>query len=629
MKRVFLSLLFFQFCIFPVLVKGSTMRSDGNTAFYTDGFHITGVIHNTGVNECLREPIDPEENIHRSCHADFHMLQLSDDKYIFEDLSWSDSHIVAREWNFGDAGSGVKNVSHQKNPVHLFSGPGIYNVSLTIFSQSHCRDSVTKNMTILGTNVTVVVYGQVLNSSTGDPIAGQPVTVNINTIQYSSINLTNSNGIYQDTIPGVPAGVPVIISVFDCNDSLNIRTVYSSSVPAEANFSICAPAPCKAAFSYSLDTNNQVQNTYYFTDSSEGHPNHWLWSFGDGEESTEQNPVHSFTYPGQFNVCLTIFKKDLHGETICTDSSCTTVTTPSNYNLGGLLFAGRYPINNPSSTGDTGIACLYRIYNNKLIPVDTATFTYLGYFAFLHLMEGEYVVKASLKQGSSNFRKYIPAYTGDALKWQDAHRISLAGGNVFDSDIHLAPGSSIAGTGTIGGYVTHREKSMLVGDAEVILFDANQQPAGFSCSDASGRFIFNDLVFGKYFLYVEITGKYSMLKEIDLTEDAPVIDGIILEVSDQDFTGIAPPGNPESSVIIFPNPFSEKFSIIFSSEYSGRITIDIFSDAGMKVFTDSFFAGANQKSFAVFPGDLPDGLYFLTIRSDDGTIYASRKIIRH
>ena len=42
-------------------------------------------------------------------------------------------------------------------------------------------------------------------------------------------------------------------------------------------------------------------------------------------------------------------------------------------NLGGHLFAGAYPINNPVNTGDTGVVFLYRISNNHVVPVDTST----------------------------------------------------------------------------------------------------------------------------------------------------------------------------------------------------------------------------------------------------------------
>jgi len=41
-----------------------------------------------------------------------------------------------------------------------------------------------------------------------------------------------------------------------------------------------------------------------FTDTSTGSPTAWLWSFGDGNTSTEQNPVHTYVAPGAYSVTL-------------------------------------------------------------------------------------------------------------------------------------------------------------------------------------------------------------------------------------------------------------------------------------------------------------------------------------
>ena len=43
-----------------------------------------------------------------------------------------------------------------------------------------------------------------------------------------------------------------------------------------------------------------------FTDLSLGNPNNWYWSFGDGNTSTLQNPLHVFQDPGTYEVTLTV-----------------------------------------------------------------------------------------------------------------------------------------------------------------------------------------------------------------------------------------------------------------------------------------------------------------------------------
>ena len=46
--------------------------------------------------------------------------------------------------------------------------------------------------------------------------------------------------------------------------------------------------------------------TVQFTDLSENNPVSWLWDFGDGNNSDEQNPVHLYDEPGIYTVSLTI-----------------------------------------------------------------------------------------------------------------------------------------------------------------------------------------------------------------------------------------------------------------------------------------------------------------------------------
>lgn len=43
-----------------------------------------------------------------------------------------------------------------------------------------------------------------------------------------------------------------------------------------------------------------------FTDTSTGSPTSWLWDFGDGGQSTAQNPVYTYSHAGTFGVTLSV-----------------------------------------------------------------------------------------------------------------------------------------------------------------------------------------------------------------------------------------------------------------------------------------------------------------------------------
>lgn len=58
-----------------------------------------------------------------------------------------------------------------------------------------------------------------------------------------------------------------------------------------------------------------------FTDTSTSYSgvNSWLWDFGDGNTSTQQNPTHTYIDGGEYTVCLTVT------DSCSTDSTCQTV----------------------------------------------------------------------------------------------------------------------------------------------------------------------------------------------------------------------------------------------------------------------------------------------------------------
>lgn len=51
--------------------------------------------------------------------------------------------------------------------------------------------------------------------------------------------------------------------------------------------------------------------TIQFTDTSTGSPDGWLWDFGDGTTSTEQNPEHTYSESGDFVVKLIVSRDDI------------------------------------------------------------------------------------------------------------------------------------------------------------------------------------------------------------------------------------------------------------------------------------------------------------------------------
>ncbi len=78
--------------------------------------------------------------------------------------------------------------------------------------------------------------------------------------------------------------------------------------------------------------------TVQFTDFSSANPTVWLWSFGDGNTSTSQNPTHTYAAPGTYTVCLGV-QSICGSDTICQSVSvgCTGAPTATYVFCGSNL----------------------------------------------------------------------------------------------------------------------------------------------------------------------------------------------------------------------------------------------------------------------------------------------------
>jgi PKD repeat protein len=69
----------------------------------------------------------------------------------FTDLSQSNGGMITGWlWDFGDPASGVNNSSVEQNPVHTFTAPGTYTVTLIALNNATCPDTITQDIVIIG-----------------------------------------------------------------------------------------------------------------------------------------------------------------------------------------------------------------------------------------------------------------------------------------------------------------------------------------------------------------------------------------------------------------------------------------------------------------------------------------------
>ncbi len=124
---------------------------------------------------------------------------------------------------------------------------------------------------------------------------------------------------------GLLAGIYEYVIIIETNDPQNPII----EVPVTLNV-IAFP---QAGFSADNEELVCGAEPIQFTDMSVNVPTEWLWDFGDGNTSTEQNPIHSYTASGMFDVTL-IASNDVGSDTLTlmslinVDQACTPVTIP-------------------------------------------------------------------------------------------------------------------------------------------------------------------------------------------------------------------------------------------------------------------------------------------------------------
>jgi PKD repeat protein len=120
------------------------------------------------------------------------------------------------------------------------------------------------------------------------------------------VNITGPNPVHTYKYPGIytitlsvmkynPVSNSIISSVATKTNIITVNRVPTTSLIAKFTASpVNGTAPLKVSF----------------TDQSTGSPTFVNYDFGDGVNSTSKDPVHTYRYPGVYNVTLTILKKD-------------------------------------------------------------------------------------------------------------------------------------------------------------------------------------------------------------------------------------------------------------------------------------------------------------------------------
>lgn len=190
-------------------------------------------------------------------------------------LSNASSGAVSYSWDFGNGTSSLLN-----DPVATFDGPGTYTITLTATNQYGCTHSSTDQYTVHPTPVAQFMP-EPQPACAGYPVTFVNTALNASSFQWHFGDGESSTeaspwhiypaGDYDVTLIATGAG--------GCADTLH--------VPAAVHVD---PTPT-AAFSY-VPMQSTTYALQFHNESTDAVS--WIWDFGDGEYSTEYQPLHLF-----------------------------------------------------------------------------------------------------------------------------------------------------------------------------------------------------------------------------------------------------------------------------------------------------------------------------------------------
>jgi PKD repeat protein len=204
---------------------------------------------------------------------------------------------IAWNWSFGDG-----YYSNQQNPTHKYLTQGNYTVSLNASNSGGFNKTTTTNY-IWVNPTSPPVANFTATPTTGDA----PLTVKFTdtSMQWGSYptawNWSFGDGNYsndEDIIYTYPDGGSYTVN-------LTVSNAGGTNTLSRPNYIYVSKPPAPVTSFTANITSGDTPLAVQFTDTSGNTPIIWFWNFGDGYNSTEQNPIHIYTTGGNFSVALT------------------------------------------------------------------------------------------------------------------------------------------------------------------------------------------------------------------------------------------------------------------------------------------------------------------------------------
>ena len=263
-------------------------------------------------------------------------------------------------WNFGDGAT-----SAEKNPTHIYSAAGNYNVVLTVNNENG-SSSKTLNIAVEGEPSQEKVL-PVANFNANTVSGSAPLSVQFTDISQNAKGWNWNFGDGATSIEQNPA-----YTYFSAGNYNVVLTVNNENGSSSKTLNIAVegePSQEKVLPVADFDTDitsGSAPLYVQFTDLSQN-AKEWSWNFGDGNTSSEPNPQHIYSSAGNYDVNLTVINENETASKINTiivleesnssdsnNNTDTTSSSDSNSDSGGSSGGHSHKSGGSSSGGGGG-----------------------------------------------------------------------------------------------------------------------------------------------------------------------------------------------------------------------------------------------------------------------------------
>jgi gliding motility-associated-like protein len=198
--------------------------------------------------------------------------------------------LNAWQWDFGDNTN-----SALQNPTHLYAAPGNYTVQLIATSNSGCSDTITQTVSVYPKPVADFTYTGSCN--------GAFITINFTDSSYVN-NGTINYWYYDFGGPGnIVAQNPTQVFTTSGNYTVTHAVATTQGCRDTIVKIVNVPPRPDADFTYNFNAGPNVGSIYNFVNLSSNSTSYY-WTFGDGNNSTDVNPLNTYFNNGNYYVTL-------------------------------------------------------------------------------------------------------------------------------------------------------------------------------------------------------------------------------------------------------------------------------------------------------------------------------------